>query len=188
MPKGNLMSEPHADVSVRIGWGADAPAVARLQVRAWRAAYATILPADVLDALDEDVIAETWRRSLTAPPDARHRLLVALDHGDLVGFAATGPADDPDSDLVADGAITTFHVDPDHTRQGHGSRLLHACVDTLRSDGFSRSVAWLFSADDPLRSFLVEAGWAPDGAHRELDLYGDEAVRAKQVRLHCALT
>ena len=182
------MSEQHADVSVRIGWGADAPAVARLQVSAWRAGYATILPADMLGSLDEEVIAETWRRSLTAPPDARYRLLVAVDHEVLVGFAATGPADDPDTDPVADGAITTFHVDPDHTRQGHGSRLLHACVDTLRADGFGRAVTWLFSADDLLRGFLLDAGWAPDGAHRELDLYGDGTVLVKQVRLHCAVT
>jgi ribosomal protein S18 acetylase RimI-like enzyme len=181
------MSDQHADVSVRIAWGADAPAVARVQVRAWRADYDAILPADVLEALDEDAIADTWRRSLAAPPDARHRLLVAVDHGEVVGYAATGPADDPDTDPIADGAITTFHVDPDHTRQGHGSRLLHACVDTLRADGFSRAVTWLFSADDPLRGFLADAGWAADGAHRELDPYGDHAARVKQVRLHCSV-
>jgi hypothetical protein len=34
---------------------------------------------------------------------------------------------------------------------------------------------------------VADAGWAPDGAHRELDLRGDGAVRVKQVRLHTAL-
>jgi len=108
-----------------------------------------------------------------------------------VGFAATGPSDDPDpdpdADVVADGAITVFHVDPDHARAGHGSRLLQACVDTLVADGFSRASFWIFSADDILRRFLADAGWAPDGAHRELDLYGDAAVRMKQARLHTAI-
>ncbi|MEQ7124632.1 GNAT family N-acetyltransferase [Actinopolymorpha sp. B11F2] len=181
------MSEPTADRSVRIAWAADAPDVARVQVRAWQSGYARIFPAGVLDALDEGAIAEQWRRSLTSPPDARHRLLVALEAGALVGFAATGPADDPDSDLLTEGAITTFHVDPDHTRAGHGSRLLQACADTLVADGFTRAVSWVFTADDILRQFLAAAGWAPDGAHRELDLTGDGTVRMKQVRLHCAL-
>ncbi|MGH3489951.1 MAG: GNAT family N-acetyltransferase [Actinopolymorphaceae bacterium] len=181
------MSEPTADRSVRIAWAADAPDVARVQVRALHAGYARIFPAGVLDDLDEDAIAAQWRRSLNSPPDARHRLLVALHEGVLVGFAATGPADDPDSDLLSEGAITAFHVDPDHTRGGHGSRLLQACADTLVADGFTRAVSWVFSADDILRQFLTEAGWAPDGAHRELDLAGDGVVRMKQVRLHCAL-
>ena len=181
------MSEQTADVSVRIAWAADAPDVAQVQVRAWRSGYASVLPAEVLEALDDKAIAEQWERSLASPPDARHRLLVALDHGALVGFAATGPADDPDADVVADGAITVFHVDPDHTRKGHGSRLLHACVDTLVADGFSRAVTWLFSADDVVRAFLTDAGWAPDGAHRELDLYGDAAIRVKQIRMHTTI-
>ena len=38
--------------------------------------------------------------------------------------------------------------------------------------------------DDALRAFLTEAGWAPDTAHRELDLDGDGATQVKQVRLH----
>jgi hypothetical protein len=38
-----------------------------------------------------------------------------------------------------------------------------------------------------LRQFLTDAGWAPDGAHRELDLRGDGEVLVKQVRLHTDL-
>ncbi|MGW5358922.1 N-acetyltransferase family protein [Actinopolymorpha pittospori] len=181
------MSEPTADTSVRIAWPADAAEVARVQVAAWRQAYADLLPADVLDDLDEEAFTEQWQRSLAKPPDARNRLLVALDHGTVVGFAATGPADDPDADPIVDGEITAFHVDPGQTRHGHGSRLLQACADTLVADRFSRGVIWLLSADDVLRTFLTEAGWAPDGAHRELDLYGDGTVRAKQIRLHTSL-
>lgn len=161
--------------------------IARVQVRAWREAYAAILPADLLRALDEDAFAAQWKQSLAKPPDARNRCLVALQHSTVVGFAATGPAEDPDADKVADGTISAFHIDPSATRQGHGSRLLHACADTLRADGFVRATTWLFSQDDAMRAFLAATGWAPDGAHRELDLHGDGTVLVKQVRLHCSL-
>ncbi len=48
-------------------------------------------------------------------------------------------------------------------------------------------MTWLPAADDRLRAFLTEGGWAPDGAHRTLDLAGDGGTTVKQVRLHTAL-
>lgn len=181
------MSAPTADVSVRVAWGDDAPGIAAVQVRAWRAAYADLLPADALAALDAEQMAAAWRASLVQPQDARNRVLVALERNRIVGFAITGPATDPDCDPVADGEVSEFSVEPDEQRKGHGSRLVQACADTLVADRFARAVTWLSSTDDALREFLAGAGWAPDGAHRELDLHGDGTVLVKQVRLHTAL-
>ena len=64
---------------------------------------------------------------------------------------------------------------------------MQASAVTLRADGFTHARAWVASIDDTLREFLVGAGWAPDGAHRELDLHGDGSVLVKQVRLHTDL-
>jgi len=181
------MSNPTADVSVRVAWADDAPGIAAVQVRTWRSSYADLLPAEALEALDVDQVAAAWRESLTTPKDARNRVLVALERNRIVGFAITSPADDPDCDPVADGEVAEFSVDPDEQRKGHGSRLVQACADTLAADRFARAVTWLTSTDDALRDFLAGAGWAPDGAHRELDLHGDGTVLVKQVRLHTAL-
>lgn len=181
------MSHPSADVSVRVAWADDAPGIADVQVRAWREAYADVLPAAALDALDAEQVAAAWRDALVKPKDARNRVLVALERNRIVGFAVTGPATDPDCDPLADGEVEEFRVDPGEQRKGHGSRLVQACADTLTADRFSRAVTWLSSTDDALREFLTEAGWAPDGAHRELDLHGDGTVQVKQVRLHTAL-
>jgi ribosomal protein S18 acetylase RimI-like enzyme len=179
---------PSADVSVRVAWADDAPAIAAVQVRAWRQVYAGLLPTDVLEGLDVDEITAAWASSLTKPQDARNRVLVGLERNSVRGFAVTTPSPDPDADPVADGEIAELVVDPDHTRRGHGSRLLQACADTLRADRFTRAALWLNSTDDALRTFVTAAGWAADGAHRELDLRGDGEVLVKQVRLHTALT
>jgi GNAT superfamily N-acetyltransferase len=176
-----------ADVSVRVGWADDAAGIAAVQVSAWRRQYAALLPADVLAGLDEQQFAGAWHQAMTRPEDARNRVLVALERNVVRGFAVTGPSPDPDSDPIADAEISELVVDPDHTRAGHGSRLLHACVDTLRADRFSRATTWLPTSDDVRRQFLTDAGWAPDGAHRELDLHGDGSVLVKQVRLHTDL-
>jgi len=153
-----------------------------VQVRAWREEYADLLPP--MDPVD---VADAWHASLAAPKDARNRVLVALDRNSVRGFAITQPSPDPDADPVADGEISELTVDPDHVREGHGSRLVHAAVDTLRADRFTRARVWLGSTDDVRRSFLTDAGFAPDGAYRELDLHGDGTVTVKQVRLHAAL-
>lgn len=181
-------SRPDADVSVRVGWAGDADDIAAVQVRAWREGYDGLLPAEVLEALDAEQFAAAWRASLNAPKDARNRVLVALERAAVRGFAVTGPAADPDLDPIEVGEVCELTVDRAHTRQGHGSRLVQACADTLRADRFRTAVTWLNAADDARRTFLVEAGWAPDGAHRELDLHGDGSLRVKQVRLHTGLT
>jgi len=182
------MSSPTADVSVRMAWSADAPAIAAVQVAAWRAGYADLLPVEVLETLDADEFAAAWTAALDKPKDARNRVLVALERATVRGFAVTGPCGDPDADPVADGEVSELVVQPGARRQGHGSRLLQACADTLRQDRFTRALTWLPAGDDRTRTFLTEAGWGPDQAHRELDLHGDGSVRVKQVRLHTQLT
>lgn len=181
------MPSPTADVSVRVAWSADAPAIAAVQVAGWRIAYADLLPAEVLESLDPEDFATAWTAALDKPKDARNRVLVALERATVRGFAVTGPCSDPDADQVADAEVRELVVQPGARRQGHGSRLLQACADTLRQDRFIRAVAWLAVGDDLTRTFLTEAGWGPDQARRELDLHGDGSVRVKQVRLHTAL-
>lgn len=181
------MSSPTADVSCRVAWADDAEAIAAVQVRAWRTMYADLLPADLLAQLDQDQIAEGWRVSLTRPEDARQRVLIALERNLVSGFAITCPSPDPDADNVADGEISDLTIDPHQRGKGHGSRLLQACVDTLKADRFSYARAWVGATDDETRKFFVETGWDSDGAHRTLDLTGDGSVTLKQVRLHTDL-
>ncbi len=178
---------PTADRSVRVAWADDAIAIGAVQARAWRETYASVLPDDLLGEIDSAAIAEQWRTAITTPPTAKHRVLVALERNTVAGFAATAPSEDPDADPT-DGEIVAFHVDPGAFGAGHGSRLLAAAVDTLRADGFARGRIWVVVRDDALRAFVESAGWAPDGAHRELDLTGDGTARLRQVRLHTDLS
>jgi len=173
-------------VSVRIAWTDDAPAIAALQARTWRTAYADVLPVENLE-LDPEATAQAWATALRSPGDARNRVLVALERNRVVGFAVLGPASDPDCDPVADGELQDLTVDSGERHRGHGSRLLQAVADTLTADRFTRAVTWTLATDDELRRFLTDAGWAADGAHRELDLDGTGATTIKQVRLHTAL-
>jgi GNAT superfamily N-acetyltransferase len=176
---------------VRLAWGDDAPQLAAVQLRAWRARYADQLPPSALpDAEDPATVqaaAARWRQSLDRPGDARNRVLVALERHHVTGLAVTQPSTDPDSDPIDVAELTELAVHPGERSKGHGSRLLQAAVDTMRADRFTRAVCWLVATDDLTRGFLVDAGWDADGAHRTLDLTGDGSVTVKQIRLHTAL-
>jgi ribosomal protein S18 acetylase RimI-like enzyme len=171
----------------RIAWPQDAEAIADVQLAAWRRSYAGVLPDEVLAGLDRDSLVRAWREEISRPAEARQRILVALDAEVIVGYVLTAPAADPDCDPAVDGEIDDLTVHSDHEKSGHGSRLLHAAVDTLRADRFARAIVWLTSTDDARRAFLTESGWAADGAHRTLDLNDDGQVLVNQVRLHTDL-
>lgn len=174
-----------ADVSVRLAWPDDAPQIAAVQRAHWLRSYGETADPEQLETLDETVMTARWSQLISAPRDARIRTLVALERAALRGFALVHPCHDPDADQVRDAEVGEFVVAVEHQRQGHGSRLLHACVDTIRADGFERIVWWVSPTDDVLRAWLLAAGWAPDGAHREFAATGGPL---KQIRLHTALT
>ena len=167
---------------VRLARTSDVDDVARVQVAAWREAYEGLLPTPVLEALDPEEIAFEWGRALLTATD--HRLLVALDASDdLVGATAVGPSTDPDlapGAAVRWGEISLLVVDPSARGRGHGSRLLAAAVDHLRGSGADAAAMWIPLADEPMRAFLVSAGFGPDSAHRDRDT-GDGVLR--EVRL-----
>ncbi len=160
-----MTSDPVAEGSVRLGRTSDTDDMAHVQLAAWRAADDAVLPAAELDPA---AIAAAWGQAILDPPPGSHRVLVALAGRQLVGFAATAPAADPDTSPTRDGELVALVVHPDHQREGHGSRLLHAAVDYWRDDGFTTGIAWIPLADEPRRQFLVSAGWGPDGALREV--------------------
>jgi GNAT superfamily N-acetyltransferase len=172
--------------SVRLALPGEAAAIAAIQRRGWAAVFDQATSVELLSGVDLATMTESWAAAITRPPLAQFRVLVAVSDDRVVGFAAMGPSDDPDAEAGADALIAEFIVDPPAWRHGHGSRLLNACIDTLRADGFSRATWWVRSTDDILRRFLVEAGWDADGAHTEVAMTAD-GPHLKLLRLHTAI-
>lgn len=173
--------------SVRPARVADVAAIGAVQSAAWRAAYADLLPTELLAEVTAPALAEQWQRAIRSAPSRRHRVLVACGGTDVVGFAAFAPSEDADLDPEVDAEVHALVVAPDATRSGHGSRLLHAAADLLHAEGFARAHLWLVEGDSALGDFLVGAGWDRDGAERALDLRGDGEVVVTQHRLHTEL-
>jgi GNAT superfamily N-acetyltransferase len=176
-------AHPHADGSVRVAVPDDAATIAGIQADALRLNYVALLPDEAIDDFDVAAATNGWTEAISSPPSRRHRVFVAVGLEGVVGFAATAPASDTDLNPEADAELLALHVAPDQVRLGHGSRLMAAIVDHAHDDGVARLVMWVFAADDPVRMFLRENGWEPDGSTRDLDV----GELLHQVRLHTGI-
>lgn len=177
---------------VRPARAADVETVVGLQVASWRSVYGELLPEEVTEGLSgeeaREQFREQWTVALESPPTSKHRLVVATDEDGgvrtVVGFAAFGPAGDPDRWPAKDAEVFALHVDPERVREGHGSRLLNSCVDHLVEAGFGTVHVWVPEEDNALRSFFEASGWRADGARREIDM----GRLLPMVRLHAAIS
>jgi GNAT superfamily N-acetyltransferase len=177
-------ARPHADGSVRIATTEDAAAIAAIQGDALRLNYSALLPEAAIAEFDLAAATNGWTTAISSPPSPRHRVFVAIDLAGVVGFAASAPATDADLNPERDAEMPALHVAPGQTRLGHGSRLMAAIVDHAHDDGVNQLVMWVFAADDPMRMFLRDNGWEPDGSTRDLDV----GELLHQVRMHTGIT
>ncbi|MCE1180514.1 MAG: GNAT family N-acetyltransferase [Micrococcales bacterium] len=176
---------PLADASVRRATPNDAPAVGMVQAAVWRAAYAGVVPDEAIAMFEPQEFTKVWRRSLESPPAGPYALLVSCAGDQVVGFAAIGPSPDPDR-TPETAEILAMGVHPDARRQGHGSRLLNAAIDTLRSSGAEYVNAWVLLDDAATREFLQLSGFGPDSAYRDRVVSPDDDT-AREVRLVTSL-
>lgn len=144
---------PTADVSARPAVPGDETAIAQIQLAAWREWMGA-----AADALPADDVHNQWAAAISRAPSRKHRVFVACDGPHVVGFAALAPTE-----------IVALEVAPEHRRAGHGSRLLAACVDTLRVTGAPEIRAWALEGDAAREAFLTDAGLAIGGVRRVLE-------------------
>ena len=154
-------------MTVRPATVADAPAMGRLVVRAWQAAYRGLMPDAYLDGLRTEDRAAYWDGVLRRE-DRRGVVLVAERDGEVVGFAAAGPSPDPEGA----GELFAINLDPDHWGTGAGRALLEAVQAELDRMGFAESVLWVLPGNARARRFYEIAGWVADGTERTADVFG----------------
>ncbi len=169
--------------AVRNANTSDAEAVGVVQAQLWASAYGMFLSADLLDQFTPEAFGEVWAKSLATPPSPLHRLLVATQGPDMVGFVAIGPTGEGDEEGTgAIGEILIGGVLESHRRAGHGSRLINAAVDTLLAGNFGQVETWVLALDSVTLEFAEQAGLTADGAWRDRALPGDNVAREVRLR------
>jgi ribosomal protein S18 acetylase RimI-like enzyme len=140
---------------LRPAYPADAEAIARIYVEAWRSAYPGLVPDRVLVRMSARAQARQWSMAL-----ARHgrndRVVIAetADAG-VVGFGSCGEA--RPTGLPPAGEIFTLYVAPEHQGQGIGRAVLYRLFDTLADHGLNSALVWVL-AGNPSRFFYEAMG------------------------------
>ena len=161
---------------VRTALPADAEAIADLKVRSWRAAYAELLPAELLDELDPAEEAAAWRDYIEAKPEDDRLWLAVDDH--VCGFARTGPS--PYPDLPQGSAeVHGLYVDPERIGTGLGRLLLEHALADFAARGFGVATLWHFVGNERAARFYEAAGFVADGAIRSSD-FGVDEIRLRR--------
>ena len=140
----------------------DAPDIVRINIRAWREAYAGIVPEDVLAAMDEAERIERYRERLSQWSPFEN--VVAVDAGRTVGYTAFGPYRVGRHEAMLSrrvGEVLAIYVDPSRWGTGAGRTLMDAAVARLAARGFTSVRLWVLtdnaqaevtiSVNEPLR-------------------------------------
>lgn len=154
--------------SIREATADDAGTIARIRVDSWRAAYAGIVPSNLLDRLEASAFAERLLIRLNGPDPGV--LVTELHDGTIAGFVIAGPCGDDDA--AGAGEVHAIYLAPGARGRGLGARLLEAARAWLAARGFTVVVLWVLTENGPARRFYERQGFDPDGAARMLDFDG----------------
>jgi len=152
-------------VQLRQAVPGDERAVADVHVRAWQVGYRTLLPDDILDGLR----AGEWARRYTFAAGGPETTL-AVDGGEVRGFATIGPS--PDPDVPGGGELHALYVDPAWWGQGIGHRLISDARDRMGRRRWTVAHLWVLLGNERAERFYTADGWSPDGSERRDQVHG----------------
>ena len=168
-------------VEIRHARADDADAIARVQNRSWRAAYEHVFGAERLARLSDAERARGWHARLSHPME-RTRVLVADQHGEVVGFAMVGPSRDPDA-RTSVGELYALYADPSRWSRGVGRELMRATVSALRDLAFDEATLWVLDDNPQARRFYEAGGWRLEHGTKKRDTFLNTSVTEVRYRL-----
>ena len=143
--------------AIRAAKLADAEGIARAHTASWQTSYRGILPDAVLDRIDVDQRAASWRRTLQ---DRAVLTLVAYDvtHHDIVGFCDAGRVRG-NSPYAAE--VYRIYVEHHAKRHGLGREMFDLVADWLRAQQLRSLVIWVLENNHHARRFYEAMGGRP---------------------------
>jgi ribosomal protein S18 acetylase RimI-like enzyme len=158
----------------------DASRIAEIHVDAWRAAYRGQMPDDVLENLDVEKRAVSWRRRLTDRPRG---IFVAEPDREIVGFCDMIPSRDKDADFKVIAEIVAIYVHPGCWRKGAGRALCSFALESARLENFTAVTLWVLASNKPAWDFYEAMGFCLDGATKVDRSFGHYELHEVRFRI-----
>lgn len=174
MDKGGVFT-----LGIRCATPDDAHAVAEIHVNSWRAAYASILPKEFLDALSVERRTAMWRHIMT---EGKSELLVAQRGGEVEGWINFGASRDEGAGST-DAEIWALYVSPTAWSTGMGRALGLAAQTRLQEQGFTSCSLWVLPQNARAIRFYQAAGFVANEAPHKTFVIADQPF--EEVRYVC---
>lgn len=155
-------------MNIRLATVVDVPALAKVHVEAWQAAYRGVVPDSFLEQITVSKREASFREFLSK--DSPEATYVAEESEEMVGFLTVGPCRDADVDENRTGEIWGIYIAPKHWRRGIGKRLAAKAQEILECRGYTETTLWVLEKNELARTFYEAVEFRPDGASKELNL------------------
>ena len=138
---------------IRRAGPADAKAIARVHVQAWRESYPDLLPSSEIDARPLETRAAQWRNTLI---ELDRPTFVAGADGAVAGFVSGGTV--MWSGLSTEGEVSALYLIDAIKRRGLGRALFNAMLGELAARGIRSAGLRVLTANAPARRFYEAMG------------------------------
>lgn len=138
----------------------DIPAIARLHIEGWKAAYGGLIDQGYLDGLSVEQRTRDWTGWMAA---GESDTLIAEVDDQPAGFITTGrtktppPGSSPIRPLYS-AEVYALYLHPDVWRRGIGGALLRKAAEDLKAQKHSSLCLWVLEGNARARSFYEKMG------------------------------
>ena len=143
-----------SDFRIRAATPADACAIARVHVQAWRETYRGLVPDAMLDALSVERNTGMWETIIGQDEPTITQVLEA--HDGIIGFGSAGNA--RDAKLAASGEVSSIYLLDRVKRRGLGRALFGSLLGALAARGHASAGLWVLVENHGTRRFYEALG------------------------------
>jgi ribosomal protein S18 acetylase RimI-like enzyme len=163
----------------------DVDELARINIAAWRSAYAGIVPDEALAAMELEDYRLRWRRNVSGEHPRGASILVALLGGTPTSYVIFGPYRtqqdaEPGEDTAGWSEIYAIYTDPERQGNGAGTAVHDAALTALAAASFTEAALWVLADNVPAQEWYFRRGWYADGA---TSMWTEKGTSLPEVRL-----
>lgn len=152
------------NVTIRLSKPADAAKMAEIHARSWEAAYAEIIPTELIKEKNATRLA-LYQRIITEENSTHY--LIESD-GRAVGIMGIAPPQDDDVDDRFY-ELHGIYLDPDYFRRGIGTQAVDFAFNKARSLGKKLMNVWVFAENSNTIRFYEKCGFAAENKTKIYD-------------------
>ena len=150
-------------VHIRRAQSGDEETLARIQTESWKAAFAGIVPAELLAQCTNVERAEKMYARLLAERRGNGYILELDGKAHCIAWWDAAK----DDDMPGAAELRCIHSLPDNWRRGYGSRMMERVLTDIKAAGYETIVLWVFARNERAIRFYEAHGFTASGKKQD---------------------